>query len=523
MRKLTEITYENRFVENFPGDESFESMPRLTPGVLHSRVKPTPVPLVQLLGWSTDLASELDIAKPLSPSQDLDILGGNYLASSMKSYAACYGGHQFGQWAGQLGDGRAITLGEIPMAHSHSWEIQLKGAGPTPYSRRADGLAVLRSSVREFLMSEAFHHLNIPTTRALSLVSTGTSVLRDLLYDGNPRYEPGAIVTRMAPSFLRFGSFQILSYRQESENLEKLLEWTLTEFYSHLTPTLSEAFPQWFEEVCERTARLIVEWCRVGFVHGVMNTDNMSILGLTMDYGPYGMMDSYDPSFTPNTTDLPGRRYAFDNQPAVALWNLEQLAEALSWLYPDKQVFENGLKKYEETFLTTYKKMMAAKLGWDKISKEDESLLRRLDEMLYHLEIDMTLFYSHLTDYAKEKFQNQQNISDPLNFFKDIFYQPLTESQQQRFLNWLNAYNQRFQQGSNPQAMIRVNPRFVLRNYLLQEAIEDLEKGKPTKFNRLYKVLQSPYKSSEDFGDLYRKRPAWALNKPGCSQLSCSS
>jgi uncharacterized protein with ACT and thioredoxin-like domain len=226
-------------------------------------------------------------------------------AAGMEPYAACYGGHQFGNWAGQLGDGRAITLGEVVNERGERWELQLKGAGPTPYSRTADGRAVLRSSIREFLCSEAMHHLGVPTTRALSVVTTGDAVVRDMFYDGNAEEEPGAIVCRVAPSFIRFGNFEIFAARNDLAMLEQLVDFTIARDFAHLMvmPDVSARRAAWYAEVCERTARLMVHWMRVGFVHGVMNTDNMSILGLTIDYGPYGWIDDFNPNWTPNTTD----------------------------------------------------------------------------------------------------------------------------------------------------------------------------------------------------------------------------
>src|SRR5690606_7039952 len=243
--------------------------------------------------------------------------------------------------------GRAITLGEWP-APSGSWELQLKGAGPTPYSRMADGRAVLRSSVREYLMSEAIHHLGIPTTRALSLVTTGDQVMRDMFYDGNPEYEPGAIILRAAPSFLRFGSFEMPAARRETENLQQLVNWTISRFYSHLEG--DDKVLQFFREVTERTARLMVEWQRVGFVHGVMNTDNMSILGLTIDYCPYSFMHDYAPNFAHNTADHPGRRYAFGNQASIGYWNCGRLASALLPLFDASEPLEEALHSYENVF-----------------------------------------------------------------------------------------------------------------------------------------------------------------------------
>lgn len=335
MRNLGSIQFKSDFVSSFDGDKSGDLTPRQTPGKLYSKALPTAVSAPKLLAWSDDLAKELEISDlQISRSNDngnfqtdIDILAGNLVTPSMQPYAACYAGHQFGNWAGQLGDGRAITLGELQTSRGKLFELQLKGAGPTAYSRRADGRAVLRSSVREYLMSEAMHYLGVPTTRALSLVSTGDPVMRDMFYDGHPAYEAGAIVARVAPGFLRFGNFEMPAARNEIDNLKKLVDWTIEHFYPHITG--DDKILMWYKEIVERTASLMAEWMRVGFVHGVMNTDNMSILGLTIDYGPYGFVDDYDPNYTPNTTDLPGRRYAFGKQPAVAKWNLGCLAEPL--------------------------------------------------------------------------------------------------------------------------------------------------------------------------------------------------
>jgi uncharacterized protein YdiU (UPF0061 family) len=242
--------------------------------------------------------TEADIASPFFAQ----VFGGNGVLEGMQPWASNYGGHQFGAWAGQLGDGRAISLGEVLTPQGERWELQLKGAGATPYSRGADGRAVLRSSVREFLCSEAMHHLGVPTTRALSLVVTGDSVERDMFYDGHPEDEPGAIVCRVAPSFIRFGHFELPASRGDVALLQQLVNFTIKRDFPALSGSDETRYADWFADVCARTARMIAHWMRVGFVHGVMNTDNMSILGLTIDYGPYGWIDDFDLDWTPNTT-----------------------------------------------------------------------------------------------------------------------------------------------------------------------------------------------------------------------------
>ena len=291
----------------------------------------------------------------------------------MRPYSACYGGHQFGHWAGQLGDGRAITLAEGVGTDGARWELQLKGAGPTPYSRTADGRAVLRSSLREFLCSEAMHALGVPTTRALALVATGEAVVRDILYRGDPQPEPGAITSRVAPSFLRFGSYELPTARGDHALLEQLVAFTIARDFPHLAAAHpGDAAAQraaWFAEVCTRTAGLMAHWMRVGFVHGVMNTDNLSVLGLTIDYGPYGWVEAFDPHFTPNTTDAGQRRYRFGQQPAVAQWHLVRLAEALVPLFPDDEPLAAVLGAFDARFQAEHQRMSAAKVGLADVAR----------------------------------------------------------------------------------------------------------------------------------------------------------
>ncbi|MCW5872891.1 MAG: YdiU family protein, partial [Candidatus Eremiobacteraeota bacterium] len=316
-----EFVFDDLWVRSLPGEQEVRPGSRQVHGQCYSRVTPTPVHRPRLLAWSSEAAELLDWEQ--TPEM-AEVLGGNRVLPGMKPYAACYGGHQFGHWAGQLGDGRALTLGEVLNRRGERWEVQLKGAGPTPYSRRADGRAVLRSSVREFLCSEAMFHLGIPTTRALALVGTGEGVMRDMFYDGHPAEEPGAVVTRLAPTFVRFGNFEIFASRGETEVLRQLTEFVMAHHY----PECKSDIYAFYDEVCRRTARLMAHWMRVGFVHGVMNTDNLSILGWTIDYGPYGWLDPYQLDFTPNTTDR-NLRYCYGQQPRIGQWNLARLAEAL--------------------------------------------------------------------------------------------------------------------------------------------------------------------------------------------------
>lgn len=304
---LCDLAFDDHVVRSLPADPSTVNRPRQVRDACYSVVEPTPVRAPRLLAWSDEMGNLLGISRPATvTSPAVEVLAGNRLLPGMRPFATCYGGHQFGQWAGQLGDGRAISLAEVVSRTGQRWELQLKGAGPTPYSRCADGRAVLRSSLREFLCSEAMHHLGIPTTRALSLVTTGEPVLRDMFYDGHPQDEPGAIVCRVAPSFVRLGNFELFASRSEVETLRRLADYVMATHFPELGLPSPASYAAWFAEVCRRTAILMAHWMRVGFVHGVMNTDNLSILGLTIDYGPYGWLEPYDPSWTPNTTDAGG-------------------------------------------------------------------------------------------------------------------------------------------------------------------------------------------------------------------------
>lgn len=517
MNKISEIPFRNDFVKNFPGDESGDKKPRQTPGMLYSKALPTPVSKVSLLAWSDELAKDLEIVKP-ETKEEIDILGGNNITPSMQPYAACYAGHQFGNWAGQLGDGRTITLGERVTSTGQKWELQLKGPGPTAYSRRADGRAVLRSSVREYLMSEAMHYLGVPTTRALSLVSTGEPVLRDMFYDGHPAYEPGAIIMRVAPGFLRFGNFEMLAARREEDLLRRLVEWTITNYYPHHTG--EDRIISWYKEVVERTAKLMVEWQRVGFVHGVMNTDNMSILGLTIDYGPYSFVDNYDPLFTPNTTDLPGRRYAFSRQAAIGKWNLGALGGALASLVKEEELMK-VIDSYDDSYWLAFYTMMGRKLGLDEVTQEDVPLVSELEKMLSTVQPDMTIFYQLLITLPPDL-----NREEAIQHFNQSFYQELSEKEATQFFDWIQHYIQRKSQNKispeeSSSIMQQANPRFILRNYLLHQAIEELEQGNDALFVKLQKAMKQPYSTAGD--EFFQKRPSWASQKAGCSMLSCSS
>ncbi|MFH0784312.1 MAG: YdiU family protein, partial [Pseudomonadota bacterium] len=381
---LLSLIFDNSFTREMPADPQSDNYRRQVHGACFSRVMPTKVAAPKLIAFSREVAELVDLAETTCRSPEfVEIFVGNKVLAGMDPMAMCYGGHQFGSWAGQLGDGRAINLGEILNHRQKRWALQLKGAGPTPYSRRADGLAVLRSSIREFLCSEAMFHLGIPTTRALSVIATGEPVERDMFYDGHPKDEPGAVVCRVAPSFLRFGNFEILAARGETALLQKLVNYTIRTDFPELGPPSPATYIQWFNKICRTTAAMIVHWMRVGFVHGVMNTDNMSILGLTIDYGPYGWLENFSPDWTPNTTDAHGRRYSYNNQPHIGQWNLLQLANAIYPLVNRVEPFQEALADYNTLFLNGWNEMMAKKLGFLKFEKSsDDPLVKELVEIL---------------------------------------------------------------------------------------------------------------------------------------------
>ncbi|MDP7068170.1 MAG: YdiU family protein, partial [Acidimicrobiales bacterium] len=431
MVALDELRFDNRFTASLPGENAGGTVPRQVAGACYSRVSPTPVTRPTLVAHSSEVCELLGLtSEELQDTNFADVFSGNRLLKGMDSHATCYGGHQFGNWAGQLGDGRAIALGEVIDVNGDHQMLQLKGAGPTPYSRSADGLAVLRSSIREFLCSEAMHHLRVPTTRALSLVITGDQVVRDVLYDGNPAPEPGAIVCRVAPSFIRFGNFEIFAARGDLTTLKKLADFVLRTEFPHIETGTPESYVELLKEVGERTADMVAEWLRVGFVHGVMNTDNMSILGLTIDYGPYGCLDNYDPNWTPNTTDFQHRRYRYGNQPSVAQWNLVQLANALYPLVEEVEPLQEAIANYTSRFEMVWSKMLAAKLGLQNLDdNKDKSLAKDVLSVLQTVETDMTIFWRELAKVDLTATADKLERSQPL---MNAVYQPGSMTSDQR-------------------------------------------------------------------------------------------
>ncbi len=519
------FTISSPYQEALPGDQSGNLASRLTPGVAWSLADPTLVLKPKILAVSAAVADLLhvDVAS-VSRSESVEILTGNRVAPGSKPYAMAYGGHQFGGWAGQLGDGRAIVLGTHTNTSGDRFDLQLKGAGRTPYSRRADGRAVLRSSLREFVCSEAMHHLGVPTTRALSLALSGEGVVRDMFYDGHPATEPGAIVCRVSPSFVRFGHFELPRANGDVPLLRSLVDFTIREYFHEIDAKFSgeEKVAAFLNEVAERTARLMSQWMRVGFVHGVMNTDNMSVLGLTLDYGPYGFVEDFDPRFTPNTTDSEGRRYCFGAQPHVALWNVERLAVALSPLFSSEKPLADAVAAFAKRFDRETVEMLARKFGFDAIRDEaDDVLVQDAFALMQRAELDFTIFFRALALLDAES--PRVEVLAPAAYRDEVFAACRADLEA-----WLARYASRVakNQGSaldRRRSMNATNPSVVFRNYLAQEAIDDVMGGSTTKLESLMRAFERPYDDGEEQRAIASRRPEWARVRAGCSMLSCSS
>ena len=514
------IRLTNFFTDQLPADTNLENTRREVLEAVYSFVRPIKTSNPTLLHVSDEMQHTLKFSNEDIQSREfLEFVTGNSVLKNSKPFAMCYAGHQFGNWAGQLGDGRAINLGEIK-----DWAVQLKGSGPTPYSRTADGLAVLRSSAREYLCSEAMHHLGVPSTRALSLSLTGDKVLRDVMYNGNPAHEKGAIVSRVAKSFLRFGNFEIFSSRNDIKNLKILTDYTVKSHFSHLGKPSKEVYLQFFQEVTNKTLEMIIHWQRVGFVHGVMNTDNMSILGLTIDYGPYGWLEGFDFGWTPNTTDKEHKRYRYGNQPTIGLWNLYQLANALYPLIEEAAPLEKILEGYKSNFEKKSQDMMRAKLGLTSAKETDINIIQSLENNLQATETDMTIFFRTLSSFKKE--QPEKGVE----LIQDAFYTPDTIKGNvlNNWKQWFADYAKRLEDETTSaderqKQMNKINPKYVLRNYMAQLAIDKADKGDVSLLEELYLLLKEPYLEQPKFEHWFAKRPEWARHKVGCSMLSCSS
>ncbi|MFY9268600.1 MAG: YdiU family protein [Candidatus Manganitrophaceae bacterium] len=485
-------------LETLNFDNSFGRLPDF----YYTRLSPTPIPAPYLVSFNPDAAAliDLDPAEVTRP-EFIEYFSGNRPLPGSSPLAMLYSGHQFGVYVPQLGDGRAILLGEIKNSAGERWELQLKGAGRTPYSRDGDGRAVLRSTIREYLCGEAMHGLGIPTTRALCMVGSDLKVYRETT-------ETTAVLVRLAPSHLRFGSFQVFYYRKQFDRLQGLADYVIAEHFPECLGS-ENPYTNFFTEVVLRTARLMAGWQAVGFAHGVMNTDNMSILGLTFDYGPFGFVEYFDPGFICNHTDQMGR-YAFNRQPEIGLWNLGALAQVLTPLISKEKLTE-ALNQYEPAFQADYSKRMVQKLGLKKFLDSDVSLVSELLSLLQTNRVDYTNFFRALGDFKRSGV-------DPTAPVRMMF----TDLQQ--FDAWAKQYQSRliteeWEDADRKQAMDRVNPKYILRNYLAQIAIEKASGGDISEIDRLRQLLKNPFDEQPDMGKYTAPPPDWAKEL----HVSCSS
>ncbi|XP_033625295.1 protein adenylyltransferase SelO, mitochondrial-like [Asterias rubens] len=598
MAKLESLNFDNLVLRTLPIDPEKKNFTRPVKGACFSKTTPEPVanpetvavslPALRLLGLEDKESERPEFAEFFSGSKTLP---------GSDSAAHCYCGHQFGHFSGQLGDGAAMYLGEVVNPSGERWEIQLKGAGPTPYSRQSDGRKVLRSSIREFLCSEAMHHLGIPTTRAGSCVTSDTKIIRDIFYTGNPIQERSTIVLRIAPTFIRIGSFEIFKPLQSTTGrggpsvgrkdiLEQMLEYVIKTFFAEIYESHKDSthdrYLAFYREVVKLTAQLVAEWQCVGFCHGVLNTDNMSIVGLTIDYGPYGFMDAYNPEHICNTSD-DGGRYTYANQPKICRWNMEKLAEAISMALPE-EVSKAELGLYDEEYERCYLAKMRKKLGLlNKELPEDKALVDAFLATMQQTQADFTNSFrclsrlplpggghasqdsdeavmSYLLSQCSTAEEMKESLAprmdgrelqmmmmlmqmnpqllqqlggghqklmkelERMEKAKDI--QNLSQDEKMKtdrgsWEIWLAAYRDRLLKeldGLNGEEACREfsqrrvdvmnanNPRFILRNYIAQNAIEAAEKGDFTEVQRVLKLLETPYSESVDLGSLASKQ-----------------
>jgi serine/tyrosine/threonine adenylyltransferase len=482
LRTIDKLNFDNRYA-------------RLPPA-FYRKLDPTPLAAPYLVSVCSDAAALLDLDPAEIRSEGfLNLLAGNRVPPGAEPLAMLYAGHQFGTFVPQLGDGRALLLGEVVNARHERWSMQLKGAGETPFSRTADGRAVLRSTIREYLCSEAMHALGIPTTRALGIAGADEPVYRETK-------ETAAVLMRLSPSHVRFGSFEVFYARREPAYLKQLADHIIEEHFPQFSGT-ADGYEQFLIEVVERTARLMAQWQAVGFCHGVMNTDNMSILGLTLDYGPFGFMEAFNPGHICNHSDTQGR-YAYENQPYIGLWNCSRLAQALTPLI-DAEKCNAALARYEAAYLEKYAALMRAKLGLAQAIDGDDALVADLLGVLAEHGTDFTIFFRTLGGGA--------------GFARDLIVNRAA------FDAWAERYNARLAAESSNETerrerMNRVNPKFVLRNHLAQVAIDQATQHRDfSEIDRLLTILQRPFDEQPEHEVYAAPPPDWAKS----IEVSCSS
>jgi uncharacterized protein YdiU (UPF0061 family) len=488
-----------RTLETLSFDNSYARLPE----AFYAKLNPTPFSEPPyLVSANPDGAGLIDLdPDEMRRPEFAGVFGGSLLVPGMDPLAMLYSGHQFGVYVPQLGDGRAILLGEVKNERGERWDLHLKGAGLTPFSRDGDGRSVLRSAIREYLCSEAMHGLGIPTTRALCIVGSDEKVYREQI-------ETAATIVRMAPSHVRFGTFEIFHYRKQHEHLQRLADYTIEQHFPQLGSAPDRYF-RFFQEVVRRTARLIAHWQAVGWAHGVLNTDNMSILGLTLDYGPYGFMDDYDAGFICNHSDHNGR-YAFNQQPYIGLWNLSCLAQTLLPLAA-KEELKAALDDYMPSLTAHYQQLLRAKLGLCESRADDEALVHDLFSLLQGSRVDYTGFFRELGGFRIEVASTQQAL-------RDRFLDP------GRFDGWAGRYVDRLRSEGRRDDERRsdmnfINPKFVLRNYLAQAAIEKAQQKDFAEIDRLLAILRDPYAEHPGMESYSAPPPNWGKH----IVVSCSS
>jgi len=547
-KTMSEWSFSDPSLAKLPLDpEVANYVRRSVPKVIFSQAKPTPLlkPRKLVAVSSAALQDILDMDPDIIQTDPdfVDFVSGNNILEHSIPLAHRYGGHQFGQWAGQLGDGRAHLLGEYINSKGERWELQLKGSGKTPYSRFGDGRAVLRSSIREFLCSEAMHYLGIPTSRAAALVVSDDVVARDIFYDGHPKMEKCAVVLRLAPTWFRMGSFQILSAHGDIPELRQLLKFIINNNFAQLLDIEDEEKRIFalYEQIVRETAEMVAQWTSVGFVHGVMNTDNLSLLSITIDYGPFGFLDSYDDHYTPNHSD-DGGRYDYQSQPEVAKWNLKMMAQALIPLVSSKnhQQFVSILSGYEEIYeeklLSIHRKKFGLKKQTDmegkSLDKEDKRLADEWRSCMRVAEADYTQSWRDLSEISLTDLQNDKCCMKGASFWAlDV----MKTKSGRIFKNFVKLYVERvakegidYYKGLNisedsdrMDLMQKSNPRYVLRQWMAQSAILKAEKDDFSEVRLLHKILSNPFKIQQE-----AESAGYANPVPGWSKelvVSCSS
>ncbi|WP_222937591.1 protein adenylyltransferase SelO [Spartinivicinus ruber] len=486
---ITELTFDNQFAQ--------------LSDCFYTKQSPTPLSNSHLVSFNKSVANSLGF-ELTTEKKDVDnlvsIASGQKLWPDAEPLAMVYSGHQFGVYNPQLGDGRGLLLGEVRTPSGDRWDLHLKGAGMTPYSRQGDGRAVLRSTIREYLCSEAMHHLGIPTTRALCIVGSDEPVYRETV-------ETAATLIRVAKTHLRFGSFEYFYYTRQQKALKELVNFAIQQYYPELVGSNNQ-YEEFYRQTVVKTAQLIAYWQAFGFVHGVMNTDNMSLLGDTFDYGPFGFMDDYDQGFICNHSDHTGR-YAFNQQPSIAYWNCACLGQVLvPFVKPD--TIKQLLNEFEIAFVHKYADLMRQKLGLIELTESDQELVQQLFTLMQKNSVDYTLFFRHLCDFIP----NEQNT-----FIRDLFID------RDGFDSWAKQYQQRLTQQtdnqvSRSQQMKSINPKYILRNYLAQQAIDKATKEQDfSEVNQLLQLLQRPFAEQSVMEHYAKLPPEWGKKLV----ISCSS